>query len=58
MLIQIKPALISADYSKSTVKSMAMMDHTKINFDLIVELMTWLVTSDKKDLGVSVVYSE
>jgi len=29
------------------------MDHTKINFDLIVELMAWLVTGNHKDLNVS-----
>ena len=41
-----------SDYHKSTVKSMALMDHTKINFDLVLELMSWLITEDHKDLGV------
>ncbi|KAH3859109.1 hypothetical protein DPMN_101756 [Dreissena polymorpha] len=34
------------DYHKSTVKSIAMMDHTKINFDLILELLGWIVQGD------------
>ncbi|XP_053396236.1 putative ATP-dependent RNA helicase DHX57 [Mercenaria mercenaria] len=39
-----------ADYHKSTLKNMALMDHTKINFDLVLELMCWLVTEDHQDL--------
>jgi len=30
-----------------------MMDHTKINFDLVVELITWIVNGDHGDLEVS-----
>ena len=29
------------------------MDHTKINYDLVLELMSWLVTEDHTDLEVS-----
>ena len=28
------------------------MDHTKINYDLVLELMSWLVTEDHTDLEV------
>ncbi|XP_060595012.1 putative ATP-dependent RNA helicase DHX57 [Ruditapes philippinarum] len=38
------------DFHKLTLKNMALMDHTKINFDLVLELMCWLVTENHKDL--------
>ena len=45
--------MCNTEYHKSTVKSLAMMDHTKINFDLVVELITWIVNGDHGDLEVS-----
>ncbi|KAL4238484.1 ATP-dependent RNA helicase [Mactra antiquata] len=38
-----------SDYHKSTVKNMALMDHTKINFDLVLELMSWLMTCNREE---------
>ncbi|KAK3581847.1 hypothetical protein CHS0354_009735 [Potamilus streckersoni] len=38
-----------SEYSKLTVKNMAFMDHTKINYDLVVELLEWIVLEKHPD---------
>ncbi|KAL3874748.1 hypothetical protein ACJMK2_037719 [Sinanodonta woodiana] len=38
-----------SEYSKLTVKNMAFMDHTKINYDLIVQLLEWIVQEKQPD---------
>lgn len=46
------PFTCVTDYHKLTLKNMALMDHTKINFDLVLELMSWLMIEDHQELGV------
>lgn len=35
-----------AEYMKSTCKALSMMDLDKINYDLILELLEWIVDGD------------
>lgn len=35
-----------AEYKKSTCKALSMMDLDKINYDLILELMEWIVDGE------------
>lgn len=35
-----------AEYKKSTCKALSMMDLDKINYDLILELLEWIVDGD------------
>ena len=34
------------DYSKQTIRTLALMDLEKINYDLVLELLEWIVTGD------------
>ena len=38
--------LLSTDYSKSTITALGVMDHEKINYDLIVAVLEYIVVGE------------
>ena len=45
-----------ADYSKSTIFSLCAMDHNKINYDLIVALLEWIVGEEHEVINLRIIY--
>ena len=46
MELFLKVPIFVSDYKKLTCKTMSIMDLDKINFDLIVELLEWIVDGE------------
>ena len=39
-------SFITVGYQKTTVKQLAILNHEKVNFDLIEQLIEWICTAD------------
>ena len=44
--LQVSNWWLFADYSKSTISSLVAMDHEKINYDLLVAILEWIVAGE------------